>query len=464
MRPIESTMDVESINYRSQIKLTFLVVSPIMLTRIINAMSGFITMFLIAKLGNEALAAGALITSVYTALMMVLWSFLFPVGSVVARCYGAKNHAEIGKIVRQAIALSLLICIPVIALVWYMPSVLHLFGQPDQIINMVSEYFHAIIWGIVPCAIVAVLNQFFNGIFRPYITTFTTLLNVVVTIFLSYGFLFGQYGFPMLSIAGVGYAISITYWLNLILLILYLISSRSFNSFELFKSIEKSDIKYFKILYSIGWPISFQYGSELLSFTAVTFLMGVFGSDALAAQQISLQYALLAVMFPFAISQGSAVLVGQAYGLGSMVLAKVRGYLSLLLGVAVAFIIAIIFIFYSKWLISYYVDINNSNNASIVTLASMLLAVGAAIQFFDAIRNILTGALRGFHDTRIPMLLGVISCWVIGIPCAYILAFICHFGPVALRVGFLLGIIFGSISLLFRFYKFSENKKVSHYE
>lgn len=446
-------------NYKDQLRLTLSIISPMIFTRLLSSMSGFIGMIMIAKLGSDALAAGALITSIYTTLMMVLWSFFFPVGSIIAKYFGQKNNLEIGKIVRQSIVLALLISIPVIFIFWVMSDVLIFFGQPLHIVIMVDEYFRAIILGIIPCAIVVVLNQFFNGIFRPHITTFTTMINVILTVFLSYGFLYGNFGLPNFSVAGLGYAISITYWINLFLLLGYLMISSKFDSFELFKLIKKEDIKYFKTLFHIGWPISFQYGSELLSFTAITFLMGSFGRDVLAAQQVSLQCALVAVMFPFAISQASAVLVGHAYGEGSMIIAKKRGYLSLIVGMVLSFFVAIIFLYFSKFIISFYLNNEDQNNFNIISLATMLLAVGAVIQFFDSIRNILTGALRGFHDTHVPMVVGVVSCWVIGIPCAYLFSFVFNYGPVALRVGFLLGIIFGAINLFLRFHHFSKTNE-----
>ena len=49
-------------------------------------------------------------------------------------------------------------------------------------------------------------------------------------------------------------------------------------------------------------------------------------------------------------------------------------------------------------------------------------------QFFDTIRNVLTGAYRGMFDTIVPMLASLVSIWLIHMPLADVFCFILQQG------------------------------------
>ena len=91
-------------------------------------------------------------------------------------------------------------------------------------------------------------------------------------------------------------------------------------------------------------------------------------------------------------------------------------------------------------------------NVNTVHLAVLFLAISAFAQIFDSIRNILTGSLRGFRDTKVPMWVGILSTWVFYIPVSYLLGFVFHWGAVGVAMGFLVGVFVGSIILIKRFY------------
>ena len=99
------------------------------------------------------------------------------------------------------------------------------------------------------------------------------------------------------------------------------------------------------------------------------------------------------------------------------------------------------------------IDVNNSTYEVTVHTATLLLAVAGITQIVDGIRRITIGALKGFHDTKIPMIFGLISSWGINIPVGFLMTFWLHWGAVGVHIGFLIGCIFGTIILMKRFYK-----------
>lgn len=158
-------------------------------------------------------------------------------------------------------------------------------------------------------------------------------------------------------------------------------------------------------------------------------------------------------MIPVGLSQTSGILVGQALGSNNKAFTLSISNANLLLGTFLMSLIACMYIFAPKLLISFYLNINNPANINTMHIAILLLAVTAISQIFDSIRNIVTGVLRGFKDTQIPMRVGILVTWIIGLPLSYLLAFTFHWGPVRISIAYALGFLVGAIILTQRFYR-----------
>ena len=63
---------------------------------------------------------------------------------------------------------------------------------------------------------------------------------------------------------------------------------------------------------------------------------------------------------------------------------------------------------------------------------------------------ICSGGLRGFEDTRVPMLIGILSYWVVALPVSYFTAFHLKIGPSGVWIGFLVGLTVAAGSLFSR--------------
>lgn len=74
-------------------------------------------------------------------------------------------------------------------------------------------------------------------------------------------------------------------------------------------------------------------------------------------------------------------------------------------------------------------------------------------QLMDAMQVVGLGLLRGVQDTRVPMVIAVISYWLVGIPVAYGLAFVAGFGPAGLWIGLVVGLSFSAVLMMRRFWR-----------
>jgi MATE family multidrug resistance protein len=72
-------------------------------------------------------------------------------------------------------------------------------------------------------------------------------------------------------------------------------------------------------------------------------------------------------------------------------------------------------------------------------------------QIADGIQVTAAGALRGLKDTKIPLLIGILAYWGIGLTCGYTLGIVFGFGGVGLWWGFAIGLAVAAGILTWRF-------------
>jgi MATE family multidrug resistance protein len=101
-------------------------------------------------------------------------------------------------------------------------------------------------------------------------------------------------------------------------------------------------------------------------------------------------------------------------------------------------------------IISAYIDIADPANRATVEIARRLFAIAALFQVFDGMQTIAAGALRGYKDTMVPMLLAGFGYWGAGFGGGWLLAFPLGYGAVGLWWGLALGLAVVAILLTLR--------------
>jgi len=84
-----------------------------------------------------------------------------------------------------------------------------------------------------------------------------------------------------------------------------------------------------------------------------------------------------------------------------------------------------------------------THDPRVISIAVGLLYLNALYQFSDAFQVGAAAALRGYKDTRVPLLMIVFAYWVIGLPLGYSLALTDFWGAPLGAKGFWISLIVG---------------------
>ena len=93
-----------------------------------------------------------------------------------------------------------------------------------------------------------------------------------------------------------------------------------------------------------------------------------------------------------------------------------------------------------------------TQDPAVRTLAAGLLLMAAIFQISDGLQVGGAGALRGFKDARVPMLLNLLAYWGVGFPLAYGLGVVANLGPRSVWVGLIAGLTVCALLLNVRYY------------
>lgn len=97
-----------------------------------------------------------------------------------------------------------------------------------------------------------------------------------------------------------------------------------------------------------------------------------------------------------------------------------------------------------------------TNDPQVMEIAISLLLMAAVFQVADGVQIGAAGALRGYKDTRIPMVINTFSYWALGFPLAYLAAIVFQAPPSYIWGGFVLGLSVAAVLLTIRFERLSR--------
>jgi MATE family multidrug resistance protein len=442
--------------YRREIKATLMLAGPIVVTQLAHISLSFVDTVMVGRLGPDALAGVALGNTIFFNTLIFCMGVLMAVGPMVSHSFGADDHDAVGRSVRQGLWMAASLSIPAFAFIYHGGFFLSLAGQTPENVALAGAYLRAIGWGIFPFLGFIALRSFIEAVSRPKAVTFIAIFGVGLNIGLNYVLMFGKMGFPEMGLVGTGWASTCVYSFNFLVLLAYVGWQKAFKEYHIFSKLGRPDGHYFNELFRIGWPIGASIGIETSLFMATVIMMGWIGTSQLAAHQVAVQCAAFTFMVPLGIGMATSVRVGQAMGKKDFSGVSVAGFTGM--GISVTFMCAtaLLFFFAPRWLVSLYLEMDVPANQAVIALAVKLLALAALFQIVDGIQVVALAALRGMKDTRVPMVLAVISYWGFGLVIGYVLAFKFGQGETGLWWGLVLGLAAASILLTRRFYKKSH--------
>ena len=439
-------------NHLAEIRRTLYLALPVVIGNVTGFGMNFVDTVMAGRLENEEVALAALGTggAVWSAILMFVLGTLMAVQPSVAQLDGAGRQIEAGVMTRQALWVAFLLA----AIFWFLlrstTPLMQLFGIDEQIIPTAVGYLKALSWGAPAITIILVLRFFSEATGNTRPTMYIGILGVLINIPLNYILMYGKFGFPALGAVGCGYATSIVFLLQLLLLLVYMGRAQHYRPYRLFQRLERINIEQIRELLRVGLPIAVMIFVEGSLFVGAALFIGRLGPVPAAAHLVAINFAALTFMVPLGIATAVTVRVGNALGRGEPRAARYAGVSGLAIVLAFASLSSTVMLVFPERIVSLYTD-----EPAVAVVAVQLLFLAAIFQFSDGIQVGAAGGLRGLKDTTVPMFYSVIAYWLIGMTVGYQLTFTYELGPRGMWIGMIAGLTVGAVIFSARFWRSS---------
>lgn len=396
--------------------------APIVLVQVGMMAMGAVDAAMLGRLSPTAMAAGALGNFYWLLVTMIGQGAVQAIDPLVSQALGAGDPHGIRRGVQRGLIIGALLSVPVGVLLLPAAIVLRWLGQPHDVARLAGEYAIACIPGTVAFFWFFVLRQSLQALQRPWPVLLTVIVANLLNVLLDWLLIFGHWGLPRLEVAGAAYATSVGRWC--MCLMLAALGWRHLRPH--LRGSWRASFSWPAIAHMLrlGLPIGVHQWLEIAAFGGGLLLMGLFGTVALAAHNITITIVALTYMVPLGTSAAAAVLVGHAIGRRDAEAARREASAALACGVGFMALSGI-----TIALIPHVLSRGFTTDEAVITLAEQLLPIAAAFQVFDGVQGVSSGILRGAGDTRVPMLLNLVGFVVVGLPAAAWLAFGTDLGP-----------------------------------
>ena len=424
---------------------------PIVLTQLGQIAMMTTDLALIGRLGDEAVAAAALASTVFFVSFTFGMGLMSAVAPLAAQAFGARNPRLVRRALRVGLWAALLISLPIMLCPLFGEQILLVLGQAPATAHLAQKYLLGLAWGITPALWFLAIRGFMGAVNRPEPGLWITLAAIPANALLVWLLIHGEWGLPRLELFGAGLATTIVNFGMLLAALWFATSRRPFKKYHVLGRIWRVNWSLMRRLIVTGAPISLSFLMEYGLFGAAALLMGLIGTTALAAHQIALQITAILFMVPFGIGIAATVRVGHAVGRGDAAAVRRAGYVATLLGIACVSALTLAVILGRFAIARFFFGEAADSAGAVIDLTATLLLVGATFFVADGIQTVAAGALRGLNDTRVPLLFAAISYWLVGFPAACGLAFSAGFGAIGVWIGLSCGTAVYAVLLMLRF-------------
>jgi len=409
---------------RPEMRRLLRLATPIIGTMVTRMAMGFVDFVMVSRLGTDATAAVSPATILVFAVMCLGMGGATSVQTFAAQSLGRRKPREAAAYAWQALYMAVvfaLFCYPLTRLsgpLWA------LIDAPPAVQTLQAAYCRIAFWSMGFAIVTFGLEGFFNGIQKPSVSLIAALVALVFNAVANYCLIFGHFGFPALGIRGAAYATVIAWGVRALLLLGVFLSHEFRRTFSTHLTWRFSTEKLKGMIY-VGGPTAIQWVLDIGAwFVFLSLLMKGFGTAAMAAANIVLQYMHFAFMPALGIGIALNSLVGHAIGEGRPNVAVVRARAGMIVTGTYMGLIGLVFLVARYPLMNLMsVDPHTlTSDPAVVGLGAGILIWAAIFQIFDAASITYMNALRGAGDTRWPAVVILLDCWIVFIGGGYLIS------------------------------------------
>ncbi|WOH10283.1 hypothetical protein DCAR_0729750 [Daucus carota subsp. sativus] len=411
----------------SEIKKVAYIAMPMVVTTVSQYMLRVISVMMIGHLGELSLSGAAIATSLTNVTgFSLLLGMASALETLCGQAYGARRYQLMGSYTYGAIISLLLVCIPISILWIFTEKLLILIGQDPLISHEAGIYSICLIPTLFPYAILQLLIRYLltQSLIYPMLLSSVAALvfHIPVSWILIYKFEFGS--------AGAALGIGLSYWLNVILLGIYVKYASSCEKTRIVFS--KDVFPSIREFFRFGIPSAVMICLQWWSYELAILLSGLLPNPQLETSVLTICFVVASLHYyiPYSFSTGASTRVSNELGAGHAEAARLAAWLATFLAV-IEVVCASTILFCCRSILGYAF----SDEKEVVDYVKELAPILSLSIMADCLATMFSGVARGVGWQRLAAYVNLGAFYLCGIPLACVLAFVFHWNGKGLWIG-----------------------------
>ncbi len=415
-------MNFSFLKDRTFLRELLVIAIPISFQQLINASLNMIDVIMVGQLGETSIAAMGLSNQVFFVLILILFGATSGMAIFTAQFWGKQEIEPIRKVLGMSLLISTAVAFLFTLAATLIPeTILRFYTEEAEVISLGSSYLRIVGFTYIPVAIATAYIAVLRSLQLIRLTVIATISALVFKTILGYGLIFGIGGLPALGVRGAAIGTASGWTLELVLLLILIYAQKTplaANPLTFFSF----DLSFFKRVLLTVLPAVANEMFWSLGITTYNAIYAHIGTDSIAAINVNATIEELGFVVFLGLGNACAVLVGNRIGAGQKHEAYEIVRRVVILGIGFAISVGVIIVILRGAVVGLY-DLSPSGENNVRWLL-LVMAGTLWIRVFNF--STFIGALRAGGDTRFALLMEICSIWLIGVPAAYVGAFVLH--------------------------------------
>ena len=395
---------------------------PIIIQQLVFSGLNMLAVVFVGQKGEVAVAAVGLAGQIAFLLNLVHFGIISGAAMFTAQFWGRQDIPNLRRVLGLSLILAISASFVFFALAQFLPTqILSIYSKDKDVIRLGAEYLRTFSWTFLFFAITfsyALVLRSTGDVKTP---TTVSVIALGFNTLLSYSLIFGKFGLPEIGIRGAAIAAIASRAFECVTLVTIIYLKKSPVAAPL-RELMDFDAAFVKKVIKPMLPVILNELFWSLGITTYNIIYGRMGTASFAAMNIVSTIEQVAFVLFIGISNATSVLVGNRIGAGKEEEAFVYAGRSIGLGILGGILIGAALQLVKVPILSLY-----KVSPEVIENAGFIINV---ITFFLWIRvnnmTIVVGILRAGGDTRFSLFVDGIIIWLVGVPMAYIGAFVLH--------------------------------------
>jgi putative MATE family efflux protein len=386
---------------------------------------------------DSALAALGYATQLVFLLMVAMMGLTVGAVALVSRAHGAGEVRRVNHVLLQSTQLTVLVGLTVGILGnAFAPAMMEALGASAVVRDLGVSYLRPMLAGATFFYLNMLYAAVMRGVGNTRVPFVVALASNAVNVFLNYGLILGNMGFPALGVQGAAIGSVCSYAFGAAILIV-LLRREVIPRLRLSLRPEPLDLGLAKELYRVGVPAALDMLLLQGSFLSIVGMLARIDEAGVAAHGVGLRVQALAFVPGLAVSQATAAMVGHALGAGDVDEARQVVRSSVLLCTAIMTGLAIGFVLGAHPVMRVFDVEPGTRLEELSVLWMQILGFGMPIV---GVNIAYVGMLRGAGATNTSLYLTVVAV-LVQIPTSWALGFPGELGALGVWLGFPLSFV-----------------------